>query len=106
MADSSWRSLAIGDDAFLRGTADTGAPRNALDANGASIPVVLGTAIEIASVGGQLGNSSAAGLVSSRAVDDVDNEPVVQILSRLLVMDKGESMSGVEAEEEIGTHPD
>lgn len=106
MGSPSWRSLASGDDAFLRGTADAGELENALHTNGASIPVVLITSTDFALVDGQLGNGSAAGLVSSRAAGDANDEPVVQILSRLPAMDEGEAMSGVEADEEIGTHPD
>ena len=106
MGVSSWRSLAIGDVAFLRGIADTAALENAPDTKDTSIPVVLVATIDFAVVDGQLGNSSAAGLVSRCAADDVDNEPVVQILSRLLAMDEGEAMPGVEADEESGTHPD
>ncbi len=105
MGDSSRRSLAIGDDAFRRGIADADAVGNTLDTKGVSSPVVLATAIDFALVGGP-GSSSATGLVSLRAADDIDNEPVLQILSRLLAMDKGEAMSGVEADEEFGTHPD
>jgi hypothetical protein len=103
---SSWRSLAIGDDAFLRGSADAGALGNATGTTGVSIPVVLVTAIHSVSVGGQPGGSPAVGVGSSGAADGADDEPIVQTLSRLLAIDKGEAMSGVEADEEIGTCPD
>jgi len=106
VGSSSWRTIDIGDDALLRGTADADALGNAMDTEGVSNPAVLVTAIHLASVDGQPAGSSTAGVGGSGAADGVDNEPIVQILSRLLAIDKGEAMSGVEAAEEIGTRPD
>jgi len=103
---SSWRSLATGDDAFLRGIADGDALGNDPYTKGVPLPVELVTAIDLASARGQPGSSSATEPGGFGAADGVGNECMVQILSRLLALDKGEAMSGVEADEEIGTHPD
>jgi len=106
VSGSPSRSLAIVDDAFLKGIAGAGALGMALDTNSASLFVVLISPIDFALVDSHPEDGSAMGLGGFGAAGGVDNEPVVQILSRLLEIDKGEAMSGVEAGEDIGTHPD
>lgn len=76
-----------------------------MDTKGISIPVVLVTAVHFASVDGQPGSGSVTGLGGSGAADGVGDENMVQVLSRLLAIDKGEAISGVEADEEIGMRP-
>jgi hypothetical protein len=106
VGSSSWGSLAIGDDAFLWRTAGTGALEKALDTKGVSLSVLLVTAIDSALVDSPPGSSATMGLGGFGAIDGVYNEPVVQILSRLPAIDKGEATSGVGADEETRTHPD
>jgi hypothetical protein len=62
-------------------------------------------AINSTSLHSHAGSNSAAGLGGFGAAVGDGNEPAVQALSRLLAIDKGEAVSGVEADEEI-VNPD
>lgn len=83
-----------------------GALRTILRAKYASVAAVLVPAVDPMSLHGHPGSNSATGPEGFGAAGGVGSEHAVQILSRLLAIDRGEAMSGVGADEEIGKHPD
>ena len=106
MGVSSRWPLGVGDNALLRGTVGVGALSRTLYVKCVSLLVVLDAAFNSPSLRCHPGSNSACWVEASGAAGDVGDEVAVQILSRLLAIDKGEAMSGVGAEEEIGSHPD